>query len=211
VQVAVDGVFVPGTPSMSDRADISAGFPQFNTTGSGRGLFIDTTKFTDGAHTIGWLVTDSTGKADGVGSRYFTVANGTSAMRIAEPEPAADALEVLPLDATALRSRTGWDADADLSWLEADREGRIHVDAKILGRVELRLDEAAWGGWRGYLRVGGDLRALPAGSHLAADGTFTWQPAVGFVGAYDLVFVRVTGEGHLASRREIRVALGAGR
>jgi hypothetical protein len=211
LQVAVDGVFVTGTPSMSDRADINAGFPQFNTTGSGRGLFIDTTKFSDGAHTIGWLVTDSTGKADGVGSRYFTVANGTSAMRIAEREATAGEIDALPIDGTALRVRTGWDVDAQPGWREADRNGRIVVEGRELDRLEVRLDEAVSAGWRGYLRVAGTLRPLPAGSHLAEDGTFTWQPAVGFVGAYDLVFLRATGEGHLAARREIRVTLGPGR
>ena len=41
-------------------------------------LFVDTTLFANGPHTIGWLVTDSTGQADGIGSRFFTVANGAS-------------------------------------------------------------------------------------------------------------------------------------
>jgi hypothetical protein len=209
VQVAIDGVFLPGTFSMSTRADISDGFPQFNTAGSGRGLFIDTTKFADGTHTIGWLVTDSLGKADGVGSRFFTVANATSALRAAEPMPEARAMEHVSLDATAIRARRGWDADADLAWIEPDRYGRLAIESEELGRVELRLDEAATGPWRGYLRVAGTLRALPAGSHLTSDGTFTWQPAAGFVGAYDLVFMRIDDRGEGRVRREVRISLGA--
>jgi hypothetical protein len=209
VQVAIDGVFLPGTFSMSDRTDISGGFAQFTTTGAGRGLFIDTTKYSDGPHTIGWLVTDSGGKADGVGSRFFTVANGTSGMRIVEREPATGEIGALPLEATALRARRGWDTDADLTWREADRDGRIAIDGHELDRLELRLDEAVSAQWRGYLRVAGTLRALPAGSHLAADGTFTWQPGVGFVGSYDFLFLR-TSRDSIISRREIRIVLHAG-
>ncbi len=79
VQVAIDSVLLPGVPSMSDRADITAGFPSFNASGAGRGLFVDTTQILNGVHSIGWLVTDSTGKADGIGSRFFTISNMTFA------------------------------------------------------------------------------------------------------------------------------------
>ena len=79
-----------------------------------------------------------------------------------------------------------------------------------LDRIEVRLSEVAAGAWRGYLRVGDELRALPAGSHLAPDGTFTWQPGVGFVGEYDLVFV-TTREAGMQQRREVRVTLAPGR
>jgi WD40 repeat protein len=206
VQVAIDGVFLPGTPSMSDRTDISSGFSQFNTTGAGRGLFIDTTQYSDGAHTIGWLVTDSGGKADGVGSRFFTVANSTSALTVAGAEPSARDLDGLPLDASALRMRRGWDADADLSFVDADAAGRIVLAGEELDRIEVRLDELGDSTWHGYLRVGDELRALPIGSHLDARGTFTWQPGVGFLGTYDLVFVR-TAAGVTTSRRDVRIVL----
>jgi hypothetical protein len=206
VQVAIDGVFLPGTPSMSDRTDISSGFPQFNTTGAGRGLFIDTTQYSDGPHTIGWLVTDSGGKADGVGSRFFTVANGTSALTVAGAAPSASEIETLPLDASALRMRRGWDGDSDLQFLEADTAGRMVVAGEELDRIEVRLDEFGDALWSGYLRVGRELRALPIGSHLDARGTFTWQPGVGFVGTYDLVFVR-TAPGGTASRRDVWIVL----
>jgi hypothetical protein len=206
VQVAIDGVFLPGTFSMSDRTDISGGFSQFTTTGAGRGLFIDMTKYGDGPHTIGWLVTDSGGQADGVGSRFFTVANGTSAMTMAGAAPSAGELETLPLDASALRMRRGWDAEADLSFIEADGAGRIVVAGEELDRIEVRLDELGDAAWTGYQRVGEDLRPLPTGSHLDSRGTFTWQPGVGFVGGYDLVFVR-TGAGGPTSRREMRIVL----
>ena len=43
---------------------------------------------------------------------------------------------------------------------------------------------------------------LPVGSRLdAATGAFTWSPGVGFVGTYDLVFVRSAGEQASPARR----------
>jgi hypothetical protein len=77
VRVSVDDAFLPDVPGVSDRADITAGFPGFDTTGAGRGLFLDTTKYADGLHTIGFLVTDSAGQSDGVGGRFFTIDNAS--------------------------------------------------------------------------------------------------------------------------------------
>ena len=66
--------------------------------------------------------------------------------------------------------------------------------------IELRLANQftdSWGGtYEGYLVVDGELRALPAGSSLdTTHGTFNWQPAAGFLGVYDLMFVRTWPEG----------------
>jgi hypothetical protein len=48
---------------------------------------------------------------------------------------------------------------------------------------------------------------LPVGSHLAAEtGQFTWAPGVGFVGTYDLVFLRGTAR-RGAVRQEVRIVL----
>ena len=75
VRVAIDGILLPRIPSMSDREDITSGFAEFDTRGAGRGLFIDTTAYANGVHTVAWLVTDSTGRTEGIGSRFVTVRN----------------------------------------------------------------------------------------------------------------------------------------
>ena len=50
---------------------------------------------------------------------------------------------------------------------------------------------------------------LPIGSRLdAQSGAFSWSPGVGFVGTYDLVFVRSAG-GRAIARREVRFILHA--
>ena len=63
---------------------------------------------------------------------------------------------------------------------------------------------AAGCAYTGHLRVGDGLAPLPVGSQLdAATGVFTWAPGVGFVGTYDLVFVRWAGARAVA-RHEVR-------
>ena len=76
IDVIVDGVAV-GHPTFGlNRPDIAALFPGYANTNSAVGYFtIDTTTLTDGVHTIAWIVRDSLGRAQGIGSRYFTVRN----------------------------------------------------------------------------------------------------------------------------------------
>jgi hypothetical protein len=53
----------------------------------------------------------------------------------------------------------------------------------------------------------GEVGTLPFGSRLdPATGAFTWMPGVGFVGSYDLVFVRWNGARAVA-RQEVRIVL----
>jgi hypothetical protein len=78
VRVTIDGVVLPDTPAVFNRSDITSGFPGFNTTGAGRSLVVDTTRYADGLHTIGFLVTDSAGASDGVGGRFFRIDNSAT-------------------------------------------------------------------------------------------------------------------------------------
>ncbi len=58
------------------RADIAAAFPGLNNSQGAVGyFFIDTTKLSNGLHTISWVATDSAGNAQGLGSRFFNVQN----------------------------------------------------------------------------------------------------------------------------------------
>ena len=89
------------------------------------------------------------------------------------------------------------------------RAGRAVLRGEELDRFELVLGERPNETHTGYLRVGDGLRPLPIGSRLdAQSGAFTWSPGVGFVGTYDLVFLRSAGERAIA-RREVRVILHA--
>jgi hypothetical protein len=209
VQVAIDGVFLSGVPSMSDRTDITGGFSTFSTKGAGRGLFIDTSAYADGVHTIGWLVTDNTSQADGIGSRFFTVANGSSltAAPTIGPPLTASSLAAEPVEAMPMAASHGWDAESIFETLVPRTDGTVLVRGEELDRFELHLGEAGAGGWTAMQRVGQQLRSLPIGSHIdAVSGVFTWQPGAGFLGLYDFVFARVANS-TIVARREVRISI----
>jgi len=226
--VVIDGVIGAAPGGWVSRPDLTALFPvaQFSGVVSALAvLALDTTTLANGLHTISWLVTDNQGAATGVGSRYFTVSNGSG-------------LVLSPLSAFArsasadrrslgggwsvekITGRRGFDLDAPDREYTADADGRITIQSEELDRIELQLGgvegsrEGVEGARRrvegtlaGYLRVAGGLAPLPIGSHLdPATGTFTWQPGVAFVGTYDLVFARLEGSAPVA-RRDVRVVL----
>ena len=61
--------------------------------------------------------------------------------------------------------------------------------------------------YAGYLVVDGELRELPNGSSFdPSRGAFYWQPGLGYVGNYDLLFVR-TGADGARERIPVRVTL----
>ncbi len=76
IGVYVDGAYV-GQPVYNNfRADIAGLFPGYANTAGPVGYFmLDTTRYANGVHTIAWLVRDSVGNAQGIGSRFFTIAN----------------------------------------------------------------------------------------------------------------------------------------
>ncbi len=92
--------------------------------------------------------------------------------------------------------------------------GDARIAIRELDRVEIDLagDSARTGDespthFSCYLRIGSELRPAPIGSVLdAVTGRFVWQPGVGFIGPYDLVFERRTRDGGPA-RLELRVTI----
>jgi hypothetical protein len=64
----------------------------------------------------------------------------------------------------------------------------VQAQAPLVSRLTLDLDGPVD---RGYQRVGEALEPLPIGSTLdASAGRFYWQPPVGYLGTFALVFVR---------------------
>jgi hypothetical protein len=76
IDVYIDGVFV-GHPTYGfARSDIQGLFPGYANTDTAVGFYvIDTTQLNNGLHSIFWVVRDNSGAAQGIGSRFFTVAN----------------------------------------------------------------------------------------------------------------------------------------
>jgi hypothetical protein len=218
ITVVVDGNPIGTVNYNHERPDIEALFPDFQNTAGTNGAvgfrMIDTTTLTNGLHTISWTVTDSLGAIEGIGSRFFTVSNGAGSLTAAVEGAAssrarvtADASAAAPRDDAPVLARRGWDLEGPWRWYGVGRAGRAVIRGEEIDRFELALGEHAGVHYTGHLRVGDELAALPVGSQLdATTGRFTWAPGVGFVGTYDLVFVRWAGTRAVA-RHEVRVIL----
>jgi hypothetical protein len=229
-QMSVDSAPLVTVDYGAFRDDVAAAFPGLtNSSAAGGSYFLDTTQLTNGMHQIGWFVTDSCGRQDGVGSRFFTVLNGSGdqaavtgahvlgsgpgtydargarrdvkarrdgALRQAQGMASAGERAEMRADDLAPREdtlrRTVRVRQIGGDWETAARDATgghaIHVDQT--GRIEVQLPALASDEYAGVMDVRGERRALPLGSSLdAAAGIFSWQPAPGFLGAYDLVFV----------------------
>jgi hypothetical protein len=195
VQVSVDSG--PLTPVVYGdvRPDVAAAFPGYtNAPAAGAHYTLDTTTLTNGMHTIGWIVTDSCGRADGIGSRFFTVANGGSALTAA---PAASIAAVADGERRDWMVVRGTSSDAPPATADGTRVVRIAEGE----RIELQLPGNA--PYAARQLVNGSPRDLPLGSSFdAPGGKFYWQPAAGFLGAYDLEF---TGD---ARTERVRAVVG---
>ncbi len=86
ITVFIDGVPV-GHPTYNNaRPDIQTLFPgHVNTNGAVGFYVINTTTLANGVHTIAWGVSDSAGDSEGIGSRFFTVLNGSSTSLMTTP------------------------------------------------------------------------------------------------------------------------------
>lgn len=215
VAVVIDGAFVGSPVGWTSRPDLSSLFSAAEYAGIETALAVytfDPSQMTNGVHTIAWVVTDNLGVADGIGSRYFTVTGGTAQSQIAaqrtrDAATVVDAVYVASRGRALFVGRRGFDFDTPVRPLPADEAGRKLLHGEELDRFELRPLEAGDGRYSVYLRSGATLGPAPAGSVLdPAIGAFTWQPGVGYIGPYDLLFVRWRGEA-VVERTEVRIVL----
>ena len=217
ITVVVDGAPVGNAAYNNFRSDIADLFPGYvNTPGAIGFRLLDTTALANGAHTIAWIVTDTDGKSEGIGSRYFSVSNGVASITTSAQARATAvgslseaAIELLPVASASVMARRGWDLERPLTIYRPDHNGRVVLRGEEVDRFEVHLGSADGARYTGYLRVGASLSALPIGSALdERSGLFTWAPGVGFVGSYDLVFVRRNGA-RPTERRELQIILQA--
>jgi hypothetical protein len=192
------------------RSDIAGFFPGFsNSDGPSGAYLIDTTTLPNGANQIGWYVVDNCGRADGIGSRIFNVLNSGATTPTPRESAAAER-------ATAALIAASHANDAPIEVRRRDNTALVYPNSagyRILPiaegeRVEVQLPAMASGSYQGFEVVKGERRRLPAGSSLdAAGGIFYWQPAPGFLGAHDLLFV-ASSDGADASLVRARVVVG---
>jgi hypothetical protein len=199
-----------------NRPDVAALFPApayANGAGAGAYFLIDTLQLADGLHTIDWAVSDNLGAIEGIGSRYFAVANGGSSQVVMSARTARSAVEVfgLPQASTEMWVRRGF--DDPLRSAEVDsRGGQKMIRGPRAEAMEVTLDSWEWmfgcGSYSAYLVTGDTAGPLPPGASLDADrGIFRWLPPPEFAGTFDFAFVRRGCDGREA-RIPLRVILG---
>ena len=80
-----------------------------------------------------------------------------------------------------------------------------------LERLELALSDkpsSCAGTWAGYLVDDARLSDLPVGAAIDPSGTFYWQPGPGFIGSFELLFVRTACDGS-KERLPVTVKIGS--
>jgi len=206
LDVYIDGVSI-GKPKYNIfRGDIASLFPNFaNSLGSLAYFDFDTTVYANGVHTIQWLAIDNAGNMDGVGSRYFTCMNSGYARGQSQVTSATGGVflkEIVSTDTSGpIKVRTGYDVRQEAMIPTVDKEGIVRITIREMERLVLELGGQVGYGCTGYLQVGTELRQLPVGSTLdAKNGIYYWQPGVGFIGDYRLVFVGRENNGKTAKQ-----------
>jgi hypothetical protein len=173
VRVVIDGVFGGSPAGWTNRSDITALFPVGTYPGVANAVGVaglNTTTLTNGVHTIAWVVTADNGQADGIGSRFFTVANGLAApasVASVAIEPMrtmtavrmdagalADEVNAAPIDRAPITARRGYNIDTPFGTIAVGPSDRATVQSEEMDRIEIRLGESAGYEQAGYLRAG---------------------------------------------------------
>jgi Leucine-rich repeat (LRR) protein len=214
INVYVDGVDL-GHPNYNlYRSDIATLFPGYaNSNGASGYFYLNTTAYVNGVHTIQWTARDSSGKMDGIGSRYFSITNtgNFGLSRHVNPEksgsqtPIPDFSKIthIPVDhPVMLGVKKGFEKDTELQLVYSDDFGISRINIKETDRVQIYLtlpDEnndnttaplLNSSSFSGYQVVNHRLKPLPVGSTLDTHrGIFYWQPGPGFIGKYRFVFI----------------------
>lgn len=193
IRVWVDGVN-KGNPAYNIyRSDIATLFPGYNNSDGAVGyLYLDTTAYSNGVHTIQWTATDDDGNSDGIGSRYFTIQNSGSRSATSRAKQTGGikidsipGLDGLKTDLSPITVKTGYGKNAPQKAISADRKGVSTMEIRELQRIKVQFS--------GPVR---NISKLPIGSTIDSEaGAFYWQTGPGFLGTYTLTFL--TGENQL--------------
>lgn len=206
LQVFIDDVPVGRPTCCFPRSDIQTFFPGYQNTDASVGYFtLDTTRYANGSHTIQWAVVDDAGRATGIGSRFFTIFNGSSvtAAPVLTAVPPASELPAMSV-AAAEDLRSDSLPEVRVSGRLADPAETIRISMR--DRIDVRWPAVTGARLTGSLIVNGKWRPLPIGSTLNTEqGTYGCQPAAGFSGTYELLFVRTGRSGSEKTRLVIEI------
>jgi hypothetical protein len=212
--VIIDGAPV-GQPTYNQlRSDIASLFPGYTNSSGAVGFFhLNTSQFANGVHAISWNVFDNAGRGEGLGSRYFTIANSGQAnaphdrsttgsvpdghIRKVRGESSAPLVKQADLKISLRRNSL----TAPLETLTQQKDRSYALTVEQLERFELHLGAVR----DGFVLVAKKRQPLPAGSTLDPEtGIFYWQTAAPFLGNFDLVFIP---DSHEAAAVQVRIRI----
>ncbi|MCP5046731.1 MAG: hypothetical protein GY940_06140 [bacterium] len=203
IDVVVDGVKLGNPVYNKYRKDIATLFPGYaNSNGAVGYFYLDVTAYTNGVHTIEWLVRDDGGNSDGVGSRYFNVRNtgADAGADNAKEKPSRLVIGTVvagddgtgrgPDDIQYVNVKKGYGGDSNLQPVNRDKNGTVWIEIKELERLEIHFPHGQTS----------NLSPLPVGSTLdRRRGIFYWQPGPGFLGEHRFPFIGVNSRGNRVS------------
>jgi hypothetical protein len=213
INVYVDGIYLGHPVYNIYRSDIATLFPGYaNSNGAHAYFYIDTTAFTNGVHTIYWTATDNAGNTDGIGSRYFTIQNSVTSL--GGSGQGSGFRSRIPVDVSSpVWVLKGYKRNIKPFKNYPNDKGIINIKIHQLQLLEVRLFPVGaekQGGLApllnlsGYQVVSGQIRALPIGSTLDTQrGIFYWHPGPGFLGRYQLVFIKNSQTGKIKKKHLI--------
>jgi hypothetical protein len=199
------------------RSDIAELFPGYNnSSGAGGYFYLDTTKYSNGVHTIYWTAADNIGNSEGIGSRYFSIQNSdyratagaaqnhmnSSSLKRFPDHSRTDITETVEVDnVTPVSIRKGFVVDAEFERLYPAENGDILVEIKELERLEIVLIPPGERFTDADEIIVEPLSPLPIGASLdAKHGIFYWIPGAGFVGDYSFSFLVKDASGKMKQR-----------
>ncbi len=149
--MAIDSGPLTAVTYGGNRTDIAGAFPGFSNRGQcGRGVLPGHRDAQQRHHQIGWYVVDNCGRADGIGSRFFTVLNGGSAIVPTDRRvtPAAEATTVPSVEWNPVRVQR---RDQTWHWSYPNAGGTRIVGVEQGERIEVQLpalEDATYAGAR---------------------------------------------------------------
>lgn len=181
----IDGEAKGNVAYNDPRNDVRDLFPGYlNSSGPGGHIYIDSTRYANGLHSMSWTVTDNAGKTDGIGSRFFTVMNeGSGRERGMAVYHASLSLQQR---SGAVTVKRGFNISPGEK--APGVNGRHRIRARRMERLQVDLHgpgeyQSAW------LSRGRERSRLPVGSSFdVAAGIFYWHIPPGFYGNFELVF-----------------------
>lgn len=194
IDVYIDGINLGNPEYNIYRKDIASLLPDYNNSNGAVGKFyLDTTKYTNGVHTIQWTAVDDAGNKDGIGSRFFSIQNTGTSSRLSEvnskwlgsalgifsklSSESGKPLEVVKRSGTKIKSLK----------IIPNSKGIGEIETKELKQIEINVGTSI-SKISGFMIRGSKLGSLPIGSTLQ-NGVFYWSPGPGFYGQYRLLFV----------------------